>query len=60
MLSFHPGKAGIGAGSETQTLPSGVNWIDAFRPDEREIAFLERALGIEVPSLEALSECAEP
>jgi magnesium transporter len=57
MLSFHaPGKAGIEAGMDTETIPSGVNWIDAVRPDAREIAFLERALGIEVPTLAALSE----
>jgi len=56
MLSFHPGKPGIDAALDNETLPSGVNWIDALRADAGEIAFLERALGIEVPSLEALSE----
>jgi magnesium transporter len=56
MLSFHsPGKAGIEAGTDTETIPSGVTWIDALRPDAREIAFLERTLGIEVPTLETLS-----
>jgi magnesium transporter len=56
MLSFHsPGKAGIEAGTDAETIPSGVNWIDAVRPDARETAFLERTLGIEVPALETLS-----
>jgi magnesium transporter len=57
MLSFHAaGKAGIEAAPDAKTIPSGVNWIDAVRPDAREIAFLERTLGIEVPALETLSE----
>ncbi len=57
MLSFHaPGKAGIEAEIVAETIPSGVSWIDAVRPDAQEIAFLERALGIEVPRLETLSE----
>jgi magnesium transporter len=37
-------------------FPSEVNWIDAVHPDAREIAFLERTLGIDVPALETLSE----
>ncbi|MGH6834055.1 MAG: magnesium transporter CorA family protein [Methylocella sp.] len=57
MLSFHAaGKAGIGVAMDAKTIPSGVNWIDAVRPDSQEIAFLERTLGIEVPTLETLSE----
>jgi magnesium transporter len=57
MLSFHaPGKAEIPFTTETKTIPPAVNWIDALRPDAREIAFLERALGIEMPTLAALSE----
>jgi magnesium transporter len=57
MLNFHaPGKAGIEAGIVAETIPSGVSWIDAVRPDAQEIAFLERTLGIEVPTLETLSE----
>jgi magnesium transporter len=57
MLSFHaPGKAAIEAGMDAKTIPSGVNWIDAVRPDPQEIAFLERTLGTEVPALETLSE----
>src|ERR1700736_4986339 len=57
MLSFHaPGKAGNEVAADAKTIPSGVNWIDALRPDAQEIAFLERTLGIEVPTLETLSE----
>ncbi|MDQ6868997.1 MAG: magnesium transporter CorA family protein [Pseudomonadota bacterium] len=57
MLSFHaPGKAGIEVATDAKTIPSEVNWIDAVRPDAREIAFLERTLGIAVPTLETLSE----
>jgi magnesium transporter len=57
MLSFHgPGKPNIEAAPEAKTIPAEVNWIDAVRPDAREIAFLERTLGIEVPAFETLSE----
>jgi magnesium transporter len=57
MLSFHAaGKAGIEVAMDAKTIPSDVNWIDALRPDARDIAFLERTLGIEVPALETLSE----
>jgi magnesium transporter len=37
-------------------IPAEVSWIDAFRPERREIDFLERTLGIEVPSFADLSE----
>jgi magnesium transporter len=57
MLTFHtPRKARIEAAADAKTIPAGVTWIDALRPDEQEIAFLERILGIEVPTLETLSE----
>ncbi|MGQ0446340.1 MAG: magnesium transporter CorA family protein [Beijerinckiaceae bacterium] len=57
MLSFHaPGKAGIEIAADAKTIPSEVNWIDVLRPDPREIAFLERALEIVIPTLETLSE----
>ena len=57
MLSFHAaGKDGIEVAMDDKTIPSEVNWIDAARPDAREIAFLERTLGIDVPTLETLSE----
>jgi magnesium transporter len=57
MLSFHaPGKDGIEVAMDAKTIPSEVNWIDVVHPDAREIAFLERTLGIDVPTLETLSE----
>jgi magnesium transporter len=57
MLSFHAaGTDGIEVAMDAKTIPSGVNWIDAERPDAQEIAFLERTLGIEIPTLESLSE----
>ncbi|HUI22234.1 MAG TPA: magnesium transporter CorA family protein [Methylocella sp.] len=58
MLSFHSpsAKAEIPVTHDTSAIPPEVNWIDAVRPDAQEIAFLERALGIEVPTLAALSE----
>jgi len=47
MLSFHAvGKGNIEVAMEGKTVPSGINWIDAVRPDAREIAFLERTLGM--------------
>jgi magnesium transporter len=58
MLSFHStaAKGEIAVAPDARTIPHDVNCIDAVRPDAREIAFLERSLGIEVPTLEALSE----
>ena len=58
MLSFHSSaaKGEIPVATDAEAIPPEVNWIDALRPDAREIAFLERTLGIEVPSLESLSE----
>src|ERR1700731_893095 len=58
MLSFHSSVARgeIPVATDAKTIPPAVNWIDALRPDAREIAFLERALGIEMPTLAALSE----
>ncbi|MCI0466750.1 MAG: magnesium transporter CorA family protein [Beijerinckiaceae bacterium] len=56
MLSFHtPCKARLPSAGAT-AIPAGVSWIDALRPSEPEIVFLERTLGIEVPTLEDLSE----
>jgi magnesium transporter len=58
MLSFHSAAANgeIRVAKDAKTIPPEVNWIDALRSDAREIAFLESALGIEVPTLAALSE----
>jgi magnesium transporter len=57
MLSFHaPSKAGIKVAPDAKSIPFEVNWIDALRPDSQEVAFLESMLGIEVPTLDVLSE----
>lgn len=58
MLSFHSttGKSFIKVERGATAVPEGVNWIDAFRPEPWEIAFLERTLGVAVPTLEKLSE----
>jgi magnesium transporter len=57
MLSFHtPSKTQIVTAANAKTIPADVNWIDALRPTEEEIAFLERSLGIKLPNLQSLSE----
>lgn len=58
MLSFHSpvSKVEISVGTDAMIVPPEVNWIDALRPDEQEIHFLEHALGIELPTLGELSE----
>ncbi len=58
MLSFHSSaaKGAVSVAADAKTIPPEVNWIDALRPNGREIAFLERTLGIEVPTLRSLSE----
>lgn len=38
------------------TLPTNVVWIDLVRPDPDEIAFIRRTVGLDVPSIEDLSE----
>jgi magnesium transporter len=57
MLNFHSTivKGPIRVLLDATALPPELNWIDAFRPDRKEIAFLERTLGIAVPTLEDLS-----
>ncbi len=37
-------------------LPEHVNWIDAYRPDDAETAFLERVLHSRVPTISDLVE----
>ncbi|PNG26907.1 magnesium transporter CorA family protein [Methylocella silvestris] len=58
MLIFHStvAKGKIETDLDASVLPQGVNWIDAFRPDAREVAYLQRTLNIVVPTLERLSE----
>ncbi len=57
MLRFHSTivKGPIKVPPDATALPPEVNWIDAFRPDHKEVAFLERLCGIVVPTLESLS-----
>ena len=38
------------------SLPANVAWIDLLRPDPDEVAFVERTTGLDVPSIEDLSE----
>lgn len=58
MLRFHSPTAtgAVPVDIDGQTIPADVTWIDALKPDTKEIEFLERCLGIEVPTLESLSE----
>ena len=39
-------------------LPEGATWIDANAPTPEESAFLERALGVKPPTLDAMKEIA--
>ena len=58
MLTFHAtsAKREVEVALDAAALPPEVNWIDAFRPDPTEIAFLNRVLGIETPTFEKMSE----
>lgn len=38
------------------SLPAGVAWIDMLAPDPDEVAFVARTTGLDVPSIEELSE----
>lgn len=57
MLRFHStiAKGEVKVGFDAAALPPEVNWIDAMRPEPKEIVFLERILGLKVPTLESLS-----
>jgi len=58
MLAFHSSTAplDISLDPSKDALPEGTAWIDAFNPDETEIAFLERTLKIDVPAYDRLIE----
>ena len=57
MLRFHASsRPEIQVSLEDKALPAEVNWIDVLKPDTQEIALLERTLGIELPTLEELSQ----
>ena len=38
------------------SLPANVAWIDLLKPEPDEVAFVERTTGLDVPSIEDLSE----
>jgi magnesium transporter len=59
MLTFYSGRTTPGerpTDLNVSDLPTGVAWIDLLRPEPAEIAFVERATGLHVPSKEELSE----
>jgi magnesium transporter len=57
MLRFHAsGRPEIKVSPDAKAMPAEVNWIDVLKPDSQEIAFLERTPGIELPTLEELSQ----
>src|ERR1700756_2614450 len=59
MLRLYHSSAECGqqpADLRTATLPTNVVWIDLIKPDPHEIAFVRRTVGLDVPSIEDLSE----
>ena len=58
MLTIHDfANATYQPGSPTASeIPPGTTWIDANAPTPEEIAFLKRALGVEPPTLQSMSE----
>jgi magnesium transporter len=59
MLTLYDGRAARGrhpADLGAADLPPGVVWIDLVNPDAAEIAFVEGATGLHVPSKDELSE----
>ena len=59
MLTLYDSRAARGrhpTDLDAAELPAEVVWIDLVEPDSAEIAFVERATGLHVPSKEELSE----
>jgi magnesium transporter len=58
MLNAHTCSAGHAATVDlsTSALPPNVVWIDLFNAEAAEVAFLERAAGLQIPTLVELSE----
>src|SRR2546421_5690824 len=59
MLTLYTDRASRGQRLEdlgAAELPEGLVWLDLLRPEAGEIAFVERATGLHVPSKEELSE----
>ena len=59
MLTVYDSRAARGrhpADLDAAELPPDVVWIDLVKPDSAELAFVERATGLHVPSKDELSE----
>jgi magnesium transporter len=59
MLTLYRSRAGHGEHPGNLTagsLPANVAWIDLLKPAPDEVAFVKRTTGLEVPSVEDLSE----
>jgi len=58
VLTFHNTRSGklVPGDLPAGSLPPEANWIDAYAPDAAEIDLLQRALGIEVPTLQKMVE----
>jgi len=59
MLTFYNSRSGHGehpTDLAADSLPANIAWIDMLRPDKEEVAFIQRTTGLEVPSVEDLSE----
>jgi hypothetical protein len=59
LLTLYHTRAGGGerpADLAEGSLPANVAWIDLLRPDPDEIVFVKRNTGLDVPSIEILSE----
>ena len=46
----------LGGSALPAALPPDIVWIDLLKPSAEEVAFVERATGVELPGFEALSE----
>jgi len=42
--------------ADLSALPEGVLWIDLLQPSREEVRFVERVLGVDIPSREAMVE----
>lgn len=59
MLTLYHSRAARGerpADLATASLPANVAWLDLLRPEPDEIAFVKRTTGLDVPTIEDLSE----
>ena len=56
MLTIYRDPTGSVRSDSSRKLPSEVIWIDLLSPTDEEKEFVERRTGINVPSIEALSE----